>query len=245
MRKTIIEKETNSPFFVYTVKPREVSYNNNLKKNIDHLYTLKNSYEIIVFIIGGSCHNSNEEYDKLCKKIRLSIPSCRDEKILVVNIDGDKDHYNPTNTKNTTFTHIQIFLSFSDTCPFNIELLKFIKESYEKDTKIFIINSVFEYYGNRNCGIKEIVSIFDRLDKNKVEIINYVSFPNKSLSKNECGFILSNLLKNYKKEFIYWKAIYKLLYNVNYKDHINLKSNNLKEITFDTYLMYVFNLFFK
>ena len=78
---------------------------------------------------------------------------------------------------------------------------------------------------------------------NNIRLLNFVNFPSSQLNtKYEISLTILNLLTNYKKEFIFWKKIYKKIYRKDYKEDI--KCENLKLITFDTFLMYYFNLFF-
>ena len=234
---------TLSKFYVYTTYPKQ-EMEQEADEQIEILNRLsQNSYDNILIIIGGSYWEFNKEYDIICKNLRMSLENYVDGKNLIINIDGDNDKLETVDNKNNTYIHLKIFLSYDQNCPFINKLFNFIDYYLEKNTKICIINSVFEY-----CSIisskYEISKIFNKYNKiSNIRLLNFVNFPSSQLdTKYNISLIILNLLTNYKKEFIFWKKIYKIIYRKDYKEDI--KYENLKLITFDTFLMYYFNLFF-
>ena len=234
---------TLSKFYVYTTYPKQ-EMEQETGEQIELLNRLsQNSYDNILIIIGGSYWEFNEEYDIICKNLRMSLENYVDGKNLIINIDGDKDKLKTVDNENNTYIHLKIFLSYDQNCPFITKLFNFIDGFLEKNTKICILNSVFEY-GSIISSKYEISKIFNKYNKvNNIRLLNFVNFPSSNLNtKYEISLTIVNLLTNYKKEFIFWKKIYKKIYRKDYKEDI--KCENLKLITFDTFLMYYFNLFF-
>ena len=234
---------TLSKFYVYTTYPRQ-EMEQEATKQIEILNRLStNYYDNILIIIGGSYWEFNREYDIICKNLRMSLENYVDGKNLIINIDGDNDKLTPIDNENNTYIHLKIFLSYDKNCPFIIKLFNFIDTFLEKNSKICIINSVFEYSSIISTKY-EISKIFNKYNKkNNIILLNFVNFPSSQLNtKYNISLTIVNLLTNYKNEFIFWKKIYKTIYRKDYKEDI--KCENLKLITFDTFLMYYFNLFF-
>ena len=232
-----------SKFYVYTTYPKQ-EMEQDVSDHIDILNTIsQNSYDNILIIIGGSCWNYNLEYDSKCKKLRMSLQNYVEGKNLIINIDGDNDKFTPEDNNNNTYIHLKLFLSYDLECPLIIKLFDFIDTYLEYNTKICIINSVFEYSSIISAKY-EITKVFRKYKKNKnISILNFVNFPSSELNtKFNISLIITNLISNYKKEFCLWKKIYMIVYGKDYKDDI--KCENLKLITFDTFLMYYFDLFF-
>mgnify|MGYP001230264426 CR=1 FL=1 len=234
---------TLSKFYIYTTHPRQ-AFEQDVSDYIDILNTIsQNSYNNIMIIIGGSYWNYNQKYDIICKNIRTSLENYGDGKNLIVNIDGDNDRFTPKNNENNTYIHLKLFLGYEINCPFTIELFKFIDNYLQINTKICIINSVFEY-GSIITSKIEVSQIFNKYkNTNNIKILNVVNFPSTELnSRYDISLIITNLLVNYQNEFIFWKKIYKNITGKDYKRDI--KHNNLKLITFDTFLMHYIHLFF-
>lgn len=234
---------TLSKFYIYTTHPRQ-EFEQDVSNYIDILNTIsQNSYDNIMIIIGGSYWNYNPEYDLKCKNLRMSLEKYVEGKNLIINIDGDNDKFTPKNNKKNTYIHIKVFLSYNINCPFIIELFKFIDNYLENNTKICIVNSVFEY-GSIIGSKTEVSEIFNKYKNSEnIKILNVVNFPSTELNtRYDISLIITNLVSNYKNEFIFWKKIYEIINGKDYKRDI--KRNNLKLITFDTFLMYYIDLFF-
>lgn len=232
-----------SKFNIYTTYPIQ-EFQQDVTDYIKILNDInKNEYDNILIIIGGSYWNHNKKYDIQCKNLRMSLENNIEGKNLIINIDGDIDHLTPKNNENNTYVHLKLFLSYDLDCPFIIKLFEFIDKYLELGTKICIINSVFEY--NIIISSKyEIINIFTKYKNvNNIKLLNFVNFPSSDIhNKYNCSYILSNLVFNYKNEFNEWKQIYEYVYNKDYKE--DMKCNNLRLITFDTFLLYIFTLFF-
>jgi hypothetical protein len=234
---------TLSKFYIYTSRPRQ-EMEQSVSNYINILNCIsKNSYDNIMIIIGGSYWNYNPEYDLKCKNLRMSLEKYVEGRNLIINIDGNNDKFTPKNNEYNTYIHLKVFLSFDINCPFIIELFKFIANYLDTGTKICIINSVFEYGSIIESKI-EVSQIFNKYkNSNNIKILNIVNFPSSELnSRYDISLIIINLLSNYKNEFIFWKKIYEIINSRDYKKDI--KCNNLRLITFDTFLMYYFDLFF-
>ena len=235
--------ELTSKYFNYTTFPIQES----LQCTDDYtqkLLELKdNNFNNILIIIGGSYHNEKYEYDEICKNMRLLLENYVDGNNLIINIDGEIDKLNPKNNNNNTYVHLKLFLSEYEDCPFNIELIKFIDNFLEKKSKIFIINSIFEYRRVIFSHIK-IMNIFKKYnDNDNIKIVNYIKFPSSTIhNKTDCSFIVSKMISGYNDEFEQWKKLYNEIYSSNYKDDI--KCNNLRNITFDIFLIYLICYFF-
>lgn len=237
---------TLSKFYIYTTHPLqefEQSPDNSIQILDNITSNTNNNYDNILIIIGGSCWNHNQKYDIICKNVRMSLENYVDGKNLIINIDGVTDKLKPKDNKNNKYIHLDIFLSYDENCPFIIKLFEFINTFLERNTKICIINSVFEY-SNIISSKFEISNIFNRYNKNKnIKVINIVNFPSNELnSRYDISVIILRLISNYKKEFMFWKKIYSKIYGKDYMEDI--KCNNLRLITFDTFLLYFFNSFF-
>ena len=234
---------TLSKFYIYTSHPRQ-EMEQDVSDYIDILNCIsKNSYDNLMIIIGGSYWNYNPEYDLKCKNLRMSLEKYVEGQNLIINIDGDNDRFTPRNNDKNTYIHLKVFLSYDINCPFITELFKFIDNYLDAGTKICIINSVFEY-GSIISSKFEIKKMFDKYKKIKnISILNFINFPSNEINtRYDISLIITNLLSNYKNEFIFWKKLYMIIYGKDYKEDI--KYENLKLITFDTFLMYYFDLFF-
>jgi hypothetical protein len=234
---------TLSKFYVYTTRPRQ-EFEQDVSDYINTINDIiKNHYDNIMIIIGGSYWNYDPKYDIICKNMRLSLENYVNGKNLIINIDGDIDRFNPKNNENNTYIHLKLFISYNLDCPFIIELFKFIDNYLRHGTKIYIINSVFEY-GSIISSKSEIIKVFEKYQKiDNIKLLNFVTFPSTEImTKYECALTLTHLINSYKNEFIYWKKIYTIVYGKDYKDAI--KCSNLRIITFDTFLMYYFDLIF-
>ena len=89
----------------------------------------------------------------------------------------------------------------------------------QKNSKIFIFNSVF-MYGKVAFANKEVVKIFSKYNLVKnVMIINYVTFPHYMTDNDKyyCTNNLSKLVSTYEKEFIIWKKFYINKFRIDYK----------------------------
>tara|TARA_Y100000590_G_scaffold80432_1_gene89312 strand:+ start:2463 stop:3188 length:726 start_codon:yes stop_codon:yes gene_type:complete len=234
---------TLSKFYIYTTYPRQ-EFEQDVSNEINILDSIsQNSYDNIMIIIGGAYWNYNPKYDTICKNIRMSLENYVDKKNLIINIDGDKDRFTPKNNEKNTYIHLKLFLSHETNCPFIIELFKFIDNYLSSGCKICIINSVFEY-GSIIGSKTEVSEIFNKYkNRDNIKILNVVNFPSTELNtRYDISLIITNLVSNYKNEFIFWKKIYEIINGKDYKEDI--KCNNIKLITFDTFLMYYIDLFF-
>lgn len=229
-----------SKFYIYTSHPLQ-EFEQDTEICINTLRDIsKNNYDNILIIIGGSLWNYNDEYDILCKNLRLSLQNYAKGKNLIINLDGDVDNFKINDNLNNTYIHLKIFLSYDLNCPFNIELFKFINKYLESKTNIYVINSVFEYSCIISCK-KQINNVFKGyINTDNFHLLNVVVFPtNDDKSKYESSIILSNLILNNPYEFKIWKELYRYKFGDDYNKDI--RSNNLKTITYNDFLLYYFN----
>jgi hypothetical protein len=229
-----------SKFYIYTTQPIQ-EFEQDVTKYITTIQELsKNKYDNILIIIGGSLWDHKQNYDSICNDIRLSLQKYKKGNNLIINIDGNNDKFEIKESLNNTYIHLKIFLSYDLNCPFNIELFKFIDKYLEENTKIYLINSVFEYGIVIKCE-NQISNIFKKYKNyTNFNLLNFVNFPTTELyTKYQCLLIISNLQVNNNYEFTIWKKIYKSMYKTNYRDDI--KSNNLKTITYNDFIYYCFN----
>lgn len=230
-----------SRFIDYTTTPRQI-IEQDVYTHITRLEEFNENYDYILIILGGSCHDRDPHFDKISKDCRTILPFMHgeDNKILVLNIDGEKDHFNPPNTDNVTYSHFDIFFSFDTNCPFNKKLYELIDRTTLSGGKVVIFNSIFRYQAYAFADT-EVMSVFKKYKDNiNVIKINYITFPYFVNGKRyKSAYILMTLLKNYKKEFKYWANCYLNKYGNDYKQDIT-KIESIQKISFDEFLIYVF-----
>jgi hypothetical protein len=227
-----------SSYYNYTSIPfieiqQDVANQINILKMIS-----KDDYDNIMIIIGGSYWDYDKKFNIICKEIRYSLQNYKEGNNLIINIDGDDDLMKPCDNDCNKYIHLKLYLSHREDCPFNFELYKFIEHYLESNTNIYIINSVFQY-SSLAFSNKNVIKVFKKY-KNYIKIINYTSLPSNKYNNYYNASILTKLVTCYKKEYNYWKKVYQLKYDSDFKN--DNKCNNLKIVTFDDILIYLFNL---